>query len=113
MQLVRTFTQDYKISLSRKIRESFIALILSITCEKYLILNYYLSICYFGDDINGAEKFAKIYFNKEIFTLKRDQLAICAAVIKHPLPKKVTKQWQNKISQRSTHAKSGLYSLAQ
>jgi membrane peptidoglycan carboxypeptidase len=71
-------------SLSRKIKEIFIATKLGQTRPKDAILGDYLNTIYFGRDAYGIQAAAKAYFNVDVADLTTAQGALLAAVIRGP-----------------------------
>lgn len=76
-QLIKNMTQDNDVSLTRKIREIVRALKLEQEYTKDQILEGYLNIVNFGNNCQGCESAAQLYFGKSI---KDCSIAECAAI---------------------------------
>lgn len=71
-------------SLSRKIREQVIAVLLENKLKKYEILDLYLSIIYFGKGAYGIEAASRVYFGKPASALTLSESAMLAGIPKSP-----------------------------
>ncbi len=71
-------------TLSRKIREAYIARELERQYSKKEILAMYLNQIYFGNGVYGVESAAKMYFNKNVQDLTLPEAAVLAAIPKAP-----------------------------
>lgn len=75
-------------TLSRKLREIFIALIIELKYDKRDILEIYFNEIYFGQkgasSINGAGEAAHFYFGKSVAHLTLPEAAMLAGLIKGP-----------------------------
>ena len=71
-------------TMSRKIKEIFVAIKLSHTESKDWILTQYLNTVYLGDSAYGVGAAAQIYFNKPAARLDVAQSAMLAAMINEP-----------------------------
>lgn len=76
-QLIKNMTKDNDVSLTRKIREIVRALKLEQEYTKDQILEGYLNIVNFGNNCQGCESAAQLYFGKSI---KDCSIAECAAI---------------------------------
>ena len=76
-QLIKNMTQDNDVSLTRKIREIVRALKLEQEYTKDQILEGYLNVVNFGNNCQGCESAAQLYFGKSI---KDCSIAECAAI---------------------------------
>jgi hypothetical protein len=86
MQLVRTITKRYEISSKRKLKEIYLAIRLTIVFEKSEILKLYLSIAYFGWNMDGVSQACKILaLNKQ--ALSKHEAASLIARLKYPEPR--------------------------
>ncbi|BED92901.1 MAG: transglycosylase domain-containing protein [Candidatus Paraimprobicoccus trichonymphae] len=83
-QCVKNVTGDSKLSLTRKLRESFRALKLEETHSKDEILELYLNIVNFGAGSRGAETAANIYFDKNIKNCSLLECATIASITQNP-----------------------------
>lgn len=71
-------------TLSRKIREAYIAKELERQYSKKEILAMYLNQIYFGNGVYGVESAAQMYFNKSVQDLTLPEAAVLAAIPKAP-----------------------------
>lgn len=73
-----------KTTLIRKIRESLIAIRLSLTNSKQKILEDYLNTMHFGRQTYGVQAASKVYFDKNVSELSLAQSALLTAMIANP-----------------------------
>ena len=71
-------------TLSRKLKEIFVAMKVAKEKSKQWILQNYLNTIYFGDGAYGVQAAAETYFSKPVWDLTVAQEAIIAAVIQQP-----------------------------
>lgn len=76
-QLIKNITDDNEVSINRKLREICKALKLEQEYTKDQILEAYLNVVNFGNNCQGVEAAAQLYFGKSI---KDCTLAECAAI---------------------------------
>ena len=76
-QLIKNITDDNEVSLTRKLREICKALKLENEYTKDQILEAYLNVVNFGNNCQGVESAAQLYFGKSI---KDCSIAECAAI---------------------------------
>ena len=76
-QLIKNITDDNEVSITRKLREITKALKLEQEYTKEQILEAYLNVVNFGNNCQGVESAAQLYFGKSI---KDCSLAQCAAI---------------------------------
>lgn len=76
-QLIKNITDDNEVSINRKLREICKALKLEKEYTKDQILEAYLNVVNFGNNCQGVEAAAQLYFGKSI---KDCTLAECAAI---------------------------------
>lgn len=76
-QLIKNITDDNEVSINRKIREICKALNLEKEYTKDQILEAYLNVVNFGNNCQGVEAAAQLYFDKSI---KECSIAECAAI---------------------------------
>ena len=76
-QLVKNITDDSEVSLTRKLREIFRALNIEREYSKDDIIEAYLNVVNFGNNCQGVESAAELYFDKSI---KDCTVAECAAI---------------------------------
>ena len=76
-QLIKNLTDDNEVSITRKLREICKALKLEQEYTKEQILEAYLNVVNYGNNCQGVEAAAQLYFGKSI---KDCSLAQCAAI---------------------------------
>lgn len=76
-QLIKNITDDNEVSITRKLREICKALKLEQEYTKDQILEAYLNVVNFGNNCQGVEAAAQLYFGKSI---RNCSLAECAAI---------------------------------
>lgn len=76
-QLIKNLTDDNEVSLNRKIREIVKALKLETEYTKDEILEAYLNVVNFGNNCQGVQAAANLYFGKNI---SKCSIAECAAI---------------------------------
>ena len=76
-QLIKNITDDNEVSINRKIREICKALNLEKEYTKDQILEAYLNVVNFGNNCQGVEAAAQLYFDKSI---KDCSIAECASI---------------------------------
>lgn len=76
-QLIKNITDDNEVSINRKLREICKALKLEDEYTKDQILEAYLNVVNFGNNCQGVESAAQLYFDKGI---KDCSIAECAAI---------------------------------
>ena len=104
-QFVRTVTNRREYKISRKIREIFLATLISAKYEKNLILRVYLKIAYVGYNLAGVAQASLFFYNKEVQNLNLRQASYIAALLKYPAPSTLSTTWQGKVNRRSDYAK--------
>lgn len=102
MQLVRTITGDYNLSLRRKIREIYYALKVSSFLKKHEVLKIYLSIAYFGWNMHGIEQACK-RLGYDIQNLTNYEAASLIACLKYPEPRYFSKSKSKLIKYRAEY----------
>jgi len=102
MQLVRTITGDYNLSLRRKIREIYYALKVSSFLKKHEVLKIYLSIAYFGWNMHGIEQACK-RLGYDIQNLTNYEAASLIARLKYPEPRYFSKSKSKLITYRAEY----------
>jgi penicillin-binding protein 1A len=83
-QLSRVLFLTREVSLTRKITEAVLALIIEQTFSKQEILALYLNQAYLGRGAYGVEGAARAYFNKGVDHLNLEEAALLAALLKAP-----------------------------
>jgi monofunctional biosynthetic peptidoglycan transglycosylase len=71
-------------SLHRKLKEAILTYRLESSLSKRRILEIYLNVIEWGDDIYGVEAAARIYFGKRASELDAAESALLAAMIPNP-----------------------------
>jgi penicillin-binding protein 1A len=83
-QLVRLIYFGHKKTLTRKIKEQIIALLLEMRFTKEQILQAYLNHIYFGCGIYGVQAAARRFWAKSIQEITLDEAATLLAVVRSP-----------------------------
>jgi len=102
MQLVRTITGNYNLSLCRKVWEIYYALKVSFMLEKHEVLKIYLSVAYFGWNMHGIEQACK-RLGYDIQNLTIHEAASLIARLKYPEPRSFSKPKSKLIFYRADH----------
>lgn len=101
MQLVRTLTGRYEVSISRKIREIFLSTIINYKYTKIEILRAYLYYSYYGSNLKGLDDvIAKLFPSKKTEELSFYDCCFIASLIKRPYPLEISISWAMKINNR-------------
>ncbi|MGM9454905.1 biosynthetic peptidoglycan transglycosylase [Legionella bozemanae] len=103
-QLVRTITQNYQRSVKRKIIELILAKRLAKNYNKDFILNYYLSICYFGTGLYGIDQTSQKIFGKSCRDLSNFECSYIASLAKYPKPLEDNSHWTSKHRNRTNYS---------
>lgn len=83
-QLIKNTHLSNEKTFSRKLREIRIAKELEKKYSKEQILEAYLNILYFGNNVYGIGQAAKTYFNKNVSELNVSESAMLAGIINNP-----------------------------
>ena len=83
-QLIKNISDDNEVSLSRKIREIVRALKLETEYTKDEILEAYLNVVNFGNNCQGVQSAANLYFGKNIDKCSLAQCAAIAGITQNP-----------------------------
>ncbi len=87
-QLVKNLFLSPERTLSRKINEALMALLLEINYDKSLILETYINEVYLGQNgaqqIHGFELASQYYFATPLKKIRRDQMALLVGLVKGP-----------------------------
>lgn len=83
-QLIKNITDDNEVSLTRKLREITKALKLENEYTKDQILEAYLNVVNFGNNCQGVEAAAQLYFNKSITDCSIAECATIAGITQNP-----------------------------
>lgn len=83
-QLIKNVTDDNEVSLTRKLREICKALKLENEYTKDQILEAYLNVVNFGNNCQGVEAAAQLYFGKSIKDCSIAQCASIAGITQNP-----------------------------
>lgn len=83
-QLIKNVTDDNEVSLTRKLREICRALKLENEYTKDEILEAYLNVVNFGNNCQGVEAAAQLYFGKSISDCSIAECAAIAGVTQNP-----------------------------
>ena len=83
-QLVKNITDDSEVSLTRKLREIFRALNIEREYSKDDIIEAYLNVVNFGNNCQGVESAAQLYFDKPIGECTVAECAAIAGITQNP-----------------------------
>lgn len=83
-QLIKNITDDNQVSLNRKIREIFRALNVEKEYTKDQILEAYLNVVNFGNNCQGVQSAAQLYFGKDIQDCSIAECAAIAGITQNP-----------------------------
>ncbi len=83
-QLIKNITDDNEVSINRKIREICKALNLENEYTKDQILEAYLNVVNFGNNCQGVEAAAQLYFDKSITDCTIAECAAIAGITQNP-----------------------------
>jgi membrane peptidoglycan carboxypeptidase len=83
-QLARNIYLSHEVTMSRKLKEMFLAMELEKQFEKDEILEYYINNIYFGNGYYGIEAAAKGYFGKSVPELSIGEMAYICAIPNNP-----------------------------
>ena len=83
-QLIKNLTDDNKVSLNRKVREIFRALNVEKEYTKDEILEAYLNVVNFGNNCQGVQSAAQLYFGKDIQECSVAECAAIAGITQNP-----------------------------
>lgn len=103
MQLVRTITGYRQRTISRKLYEMMLAMIIQCRYSKIVILRTYLSCAYLGSHLTGMDAASHKVFGKARDALSVDQAAFLAAMLVYPRPLVPTTSWHDKVLQRASY----------
>ena len=100
-QLVRVLTNNYEPTIKRKIKEIFLSTTISDTIPKSDIPLFYLSVAYYGSNMQGLQQAVDKLQNKtHDFTLLAAELV---ARLKYPEPLALSPLRENQIKKRKAH----------
>lgn len=102
MQLVRTISGNYEISIKRKIKEIILAVKLTSQYSKQDILASYLSIAYLGWNMHGVEQACE-RLNIELSNISDYEAASIIARLKYPEPRYLDTTLARRVKRRTTH----------
>ena len=83
-QLIKNITDDSEVSLTRKLREIFRALNIEREYSKDDIIEAYLNVVNFGNNCQGVESAAELYFDKPIGKCSIAECAAIAGITQNP-----------------------------
>ena len=83
-QLIKNITDDNEVSITRKLREICKALKLEQEYTKEQILEAYLNVVNYGNNCQGVEAAAQLYFGKSIRDCSLAQCAAIAGITQNP-----------------------------
>lgn len=83
-QLIKNATDQWAPNVERKVKEIFSALKLENKYEKMEIMEAYLNVAAFGNNTNGVQAAANLYFNKDVSELSLQECAAIVVMTKAP-----------------------------
>ena len=83
-QLAKNLFLSFERSLTRKIKEAFLALLLEARFTKFEILKMYLDRAYLGGGAFGVEAASQFYFGKSVRDINLAEAALLAGLFKAP-----------------------------
>lgn len=83
-QLIKNITDDNEVSLNRKVREIFRAINLEKEYTKDEIIEAYLNVVNFGNNCQGVQSAATLYFDKDISQCSIAECAAIAGITQNP-----------------------------
>ncbi len=83
-QLAKNLFLSFERSMTRKIKEAFLALLLEARFDKYQILKMYLDRAYLGGGAFGVEAASQFYFAKSVRDLNLAESALLGGLFKAP-----------------------------
>ena len=103
MQFVRTATGYRERTLTRKLYEMLLALLIQYRYSKIVILRSYLNHAFFGSRLIGAERTAKELYGVSHHDLSLVQASTLAAALVYPRPLAPQDAWLNNVRRRSSY----------
>lgn len=98
-QVIKNITLDDQHSIERKIKEIFRAIDLEKRYSKQEILEAYINTIHLGNNTNGVQAAANLYFNKDAADLTIAEAATLAATTKFPSSLNPIKNYEKNQSQ--------------
>ncbi|MGA4321888.1 transglycosylase domain-containing protein [Ectopseudomonas hydrolytica] len=98
-QFVRVVTEDYSQTITRKLREQFLSVLLSKKRSKQDIAKAYLAVAYYGYNYQGLEGITKLV-GSNLELASEMQIISLVARLKYPEPKNDSAKWEEKIRNR-------------
>ena len=83
-QLIKNLTDDSEVSITRKLREIFRAINIEKEYSKDKIIEAYLNVVNFGNNCQGVEAAAELYFDKPINQCSVCECAAIAGITQNP-----------------------------
>ena len=84
-QLIKNITKEDEVRIERKIKEIFSALNLEKKYSKDEILEAYLNTIHLGNNTNGVQAAANLYFDKDVKDLTLAEAASIIAITQYPV----------------------------
>lgn len=102
-QLVRVLTSDYRRSVTRKLKEMYLALHLKRYSNKEIIAASYLDIAYYGTDYQNLKSILQKYSVGLTENLSDEVCADVVARLKYPEPRIMTDERATQINRRKRY----------
>lgn len=104
MQFVRTATGYKQRTLTRKLYEMLLAILIQFRYNKIVILRSYLRCAYFGSHRpRGADGAAMKIYHKKASELSVEESAFVAAMLVYPRPRNPSARWQLRVERRARY----------
>jgi membrane carboxypeptidase/penicillin-binding protein PbpC len=106
MQFIRTVTGYNEMTISRKLYEILLSILIQYRYSKVVILRSYLKCAYFGSRIIGVDKASKKMFGVAADALTNEQAALLAAMLVYPRPLSGHAAWSLRVRRRANYGMS-------
>ena len=104
-QFVRVVTNRRARTLTRKLREIFLSIALTVRYGRQGVLHAYAHIAYLGEGLSGLSEASVFLWGAQIEDLNDQQVATLVAALKYPIPSTITSGWRNKVIARSEYGR--------
>lgn len=104
MQMVRTITGFKDITLTRKLYEMILSLVVNRFFTKHQIMKCYLNNAFFGSGLYGCKAACFAVYHKELNLISFEEKAFIAAMLLRPKPLKESERWLTLVTSRALYA---------
>lgn len=84
-QLIKNISGDDKVTIDRKVKEIFRAIKMNNAYTKEEVLEAYLNTIHLGNNTNGVQAAANLYFDKDVSELSIAESAALVAITQYPI----------------------------